>query len=193
MNLILSEDLVKALADAIYDGLNRWRISYHDYQSERDALREIILATAKRVDEGKAVAWLHTVTQDDGETDQALSFSPDAFPLMGVGGFRSIEHIPLFYRSTAKRVEVDECLHACKRLHPHTQLRLTRSIAPDTNWHWTVVMPDGHTYDISKGPLTFEQAVTDLQGRGVIALDAADTIWRRNAALKAALGEGEGE
>jgi len=95
--------------------------------------------------------------------------------------------------ATAKRVEVDECLHACKRRHPHTQLRLTRSIAPDTNWHWTVVMPDGHTYDISKGPLTFEQAVTDLQGRGVIALDAADTIWRRNAAIQAALGEGEGE
>lgn len=44
----------------------------------------------------KPVAWLHEVVQDDGEADQALSFSPDSFPLQGVGGFRSVKARPLF-------------------------------------------------------------------------------------------------
>lgn len=48
---------------------------------------------------GNADAWLHTVVQDDGEQDQALSFSPDSFPLEGVGGFKSIASEPL-YRAT---------------------------------------------------------------------------------------------
>lgn len=42
------------------------------------------------------VAYLHTVTQNGADTDQALSFTPDAFPLQGVGGFRSIGIIPLY-------------------------------------------------------------------------------------------------
>ncbi len=45
---------------------------------------------------GEPVAFLHTVTQDDGESDQALSFSRDSFPFAGVGGFRSVECVPLF-------------------------------------------------------------------------------------------------
>lgn len=45
----------------------------------------------------KPLAYLHTVTQDDGDPDdQALSFSPDSFPFKDVGGFRSLKHIPLF-------------------------------------------------------------------------------------------------
>lgn len=64
------------------------------------------------------------------------------------------------------------------RLHPHCSLTLTRSIAPDHVWHWSVTMPDGHVYDVSHGPMTFEQALADMQKRGVVALDAADTIWR---------------
>ena len=42
------------------------------------------------------VAYLHDVVAADGEPDQALSFAPDNFPLMGVGGFRSLAHRPLY-------------------------------------------------------------------------------------------------
>lgn len=73
----------------------------------------------------------------------------------------------------------DACYHRCKRIHPHCQLRITRDVAPDTGWHWAVTMPDGHLYDISHGHMTFEQALADMQQRGVTALDAADAIWRR--------------
>ncbi|MHB1799389.1 MAG: hypothetical protein ACYCUI_14000 [Vulcanimicrobiaceae bacterium] len=41
-------------------------------------------------------AWLHTITQGDGETDQALSFSPDSFPFDGTAGYRSVSHVPLY-------------------------------------------------------------------------------------------------
>lgn len=46
-------------------------------------------------------AWLHTVVQDDGEQDSALSFSPDSFPLQGVGGFKSIGVRPLYAAAPA--------------------------------------------------------------------------------------------
>ena len=42
------------------------------------------------------VAWLHIVTQGDGETDQALSFSPDSFPFDKSCGYKSLEAIPLY-------------------------------------------------------------------------------------------------
>lgn len=45
---------------------------------------------------GSPAAYLHTVVQDDGTEDIALSFSPDSFPLQGVGGFRSIRCEPLY-------------------------------------------------------------------------------------------------
>lgn len=44
------------------------------------------------------VAWLHQVVCGDGESDQALSFAPDNFPLQDVLGYRSLSHEPL-YRS----------------------------------------------------------------------------------------------
>jgi hypothetical protein len=72
------------------------------------------------------------------------------------------------------------CHHRCARIHPHCQLRLTRDYAPDSRWHWAVTTPDGHIYDISKGPMTFEQALADMQKRGVVALDASDAIWRES-------------
>jgi len=46
---------------------------------------------------GHPVAYLHTVVQDDGTADLALSFKSDSFPLEGVGGFRSVRAEPLFY------------------------------------------------------------------------------------------------
>ena len=67
-----------------------------------------------------------------------------------------------------------------QRVHPHCTLSITRNIIPDANWHWTVATPDGHIYDASHGGLTFEQALSDLQVRGVIALDAADITWRQS-------------
>ncbi len=61
----------------------------------RELLREAALALTSQAG-GEAVAWMHDVVQDDGEHDQALSFSPESFPLQGVGGFRSVSHIPLY-------------------------------------------------------------------------------------------------
>ena len=74
------------------------------------------------------------------------------------------------------------CEERCQRLHPHCQLRLTRDIAPDDGWHWCVVMPDGHNYDNSHGRMNFAQAVADMNGRGLTALNSADVIWRRTHA-----------
>jgi hypothetical protein len=53
---------------------------------------------------GEAVAWLHTVTQGDGETDQALSFSRDSFPLDTQLGFRSLGAVPLYLHAERARV-----------------------------------------------------------------------------------------
>lgn len=50
--------------------------------------------------ETKPAAWLHTVTNDGGETtDLALSFEPDNFPLKGEaakGLYESLCHEPLY-------------------------------------------------------------------------------------------------
>jgi len=81
--------------------------------------------------------------------------------------------------NTISRQPLWGCEDRCQRIHPHCQLRLTRDIAPDSGWHWAVEMPDGHLYDVSKSPMTFPQALADMQKRGVVALDAADVIWRR--------------
>jgi hypothetical protein len=53
---------------------------------------------------GEAVAWLRTVTQGDGETDQALSFSRDSFPLDTQLGFRSLGAVPLYLHAERARV-----------------------------------------------------------------------------------------
>jgi len=49
-------------------------------------------------------AWLHDVEADDGEPDQALSFSADSFPLESVGGFHSIQCSPLVRLADAQVV-----------------------------------------------------------------------------------------
>jgi len=43
-------------------------------------------------------------------------------------------------------------------------------------------MPDGHNYDNSHGRMNFAQAVADMNGRGLTALNSADVIWRRTHA-----------
>ena len=44
----------------------------------------------------RPVAWLHTLEQvDGGESDQALSFTKEAFPMDSIGMFRSIKQAPL--------------------------------------------------------------------------------------------------
>jgi len=43
-------------------------------------------------------------------------------------------------------------------------------------------MPDGHHYDNSLGRMSYEQAVADMNSRGLTALNAADVIWRRTHA-----------
>ena len=61
---------------------------------------EPIPPTSSAVPAGEAVAWMHGVCADDGEEDQALSFSPDNFPLEGVAGYRKVWCRPLIYGDT---------------------------------------------------------------------------------------------
>lgn len=51
----------------------------------------------KPIEDGRAVAWLHQVVHcDDGEPDQALSFTPDNFPFGDTGLYRSLGAQPLY-------------------------------------------------------------------------------------------------
>lgn len=73
---------------------------------------------------GEAVAWLHDVVQSDGEQDQALSFSPDSFPLKGVGGFESIKSTPLFLAPQATHNKCDAdfvALQIARRFVPYLE------------------------------------------------------------------------
>jgi len=51
---------------------------------------------------GGVVAWLHEVAADDGEPDQALSFSRNSFPLEGVAGYRTVSVRPLVCGDTLR-------------------------------------------------------------------------------------------
>lgn len=59
------------------------------------------------------VAWLHTVVADDGEPDQALSFSPDSFPLEGVAGYRKVSCQPLYAAPAQQAVDDAMVRRAC--------------------------------------------------------------------------------
>lgn len=61
--------------------------------------------------------------------------------------------------------------------HPHCTLTLTRSIAPDHLWHWSVEMPDGHNW-ASKGGMGFEEAAASMYAEGLTELLRADERWR---------------
>lgn len=75
---------------------------------------------------GEVVAWLHDVVADDGEADQALSFSPDSFPLQGVCGYRSTRARPLFTAAPSEILLAYENL-----LADHARLKAT-SVSPAT-------------------------------------------------------------
>lgn len=76
-----------------------------------------------------------------------------------------------------------DCKEKCQRLHPHCELRFSRNIAPDTNYHWSVVMPDGHMWSCGgKGDL--EAVVADMNANGIPSLMAADKAWRDNHPIK---------
>lgn len=42
------------------------------------------------------VAFLHDITHDDDEMDQALSFTRDSFPFSELAGYRSLRAYPLY-------------------------------------------------------------------------------------------------
>ena len=84
---------------------------------------------------------------------------------------------PLFPHAPAKARE-DDCAERCKRRHPHTQLTVTRYIAPDSLWFWNVTMPDGHMFDLGKGFDSAEAAMTDAADAGIKALHKAETFAR---------------
>lgn len=103
-------------------------LSQVSWQEVHDAVREygkrcIELDRASRP-AGEAVAWLHDVVQGDGEQDQALSFSPDSFPLKGVGGFESIKSTPLFLAPQATHNKCDAdfvALQIARRFVPYLE------------------------------------------------------------------------
>lgn len=70
-----------------------------------------------------------------------------------------------------------DCTERCQRLHPHCTLKLTRSIAPDHFWFWSVTMPDGHGW-AHKGGMGFEEAAASMYAEGLTELLRADERWR---------------
>jgi hypothetical protein len=66
-------------------------------------------------DEQKPAAWLHTVrvlNGDPNETDEALSFAADNFPLGGTGLFEGVSSRPLYDQAViyaAIAAERDRC------------------------------------------------------------------------------------
>jgi len=54
------------------------------------------------------VAWVHDVVAADNEPEQALSFAPDNFPLMGICGFRSVACRPLYTADQMREAIADE-------------------------------------------------------------------------------------
>ena len=73
---------------------------------------------------------------------------------------------------------VMDCKEKCQRIHPHCTLEITRSIAPDSLWHWIVTMPDGHCWEI-KGGFSFEDALESMKTDGIKSLLWADDTWRK--------------
>jgi hypothetical protein len=72
-----------------------------------------------------------------------------------------------------------DCTHRCARLHPHCSLAIKRDIAPDSKWHWSVTMPDGHIFNAGpKRGASFEATLEDMNSAGVAALLEADRVWR---------------
>lgn len=75
-------------------------------KGERQSLAESITALViERIDaeRGKlATAWLHDITHNDDprQHDEALAFTPDAFPMDGCGLFTSAGSRPLFLSPT---------------------------------------------------------------------------------------------
>lgn len=91
-----------ALIDRHSDG---WNDTERMMNAWRDANR------ADQVQKAEPVAWLHTVRvcgDPDGETDQALSFVPDAFPFGDTGMFESLGSAPLYMRLPFVNVETAE-------------------------------------------------------------------------------------
>lgn len=90
-------DELMGLADAYADAVQRITREPDGIFTSRDS-RTALHTRLRELLEGEPVAWLHQVVCGDGESDQALSFAPDNFPLQDVLGYRSLSHEPL-YRS----------------------------------------------------------------------------------------------
>ena len=90
-------DELMGLADAYADAAAAIARRSDAIFTSRNARTELH-ARLRELLTGEPVAWLHQVVCGDGESDQALSFAPDNFPLQDVLGYRSLSHEPL-YRS----------------------------------------------------------------------------------------------
>lgn len=81
-----------------------------------------MIAQPEQAKGGEAVAWLHDVIQADGETDHALSFSKNSFPLEGIGGFRSICATPLYtHPAPAASVSVSDVIATVRERYRGTK------------------------------------------------------------------------
>jgi hypothetical protein len=72
----------------------------------------------EQIEKREPDAYLHDVVADDGEPDQALSFSPITFPLGGVGGFKSVRMQPLYLRNEWVGLTTDERVELMQKI-PH--------------------------------------------------------------------------
>lgn len=80
----------------------------HEYTSLVSYTRALEVYCDSLAQPKQTVAFLHEVVASDGEPDQALSFSPDNFPLQGVGGFKSVSVKSLVLASDISQDRVDE-------------------------------------------------------------------------------------
>jgi len=61
----------------------------------KEAYLGLVRAIAE-AEQQESVAWMHDLVSSDGDTDYALSFAPDNFPLQEFGGFKSVRVSPLY-------------------------------------------------------------------------------------------------
>ncbi|WP_449425965.1 hypothetical protein [Rhodanobacter lindaniclasticus] len=73
-----------------------------------------------------------------------------------------------------------------QRRRQHCALQVTRSLAPDDGWHWSVTLPDGNRWESSAGHPTLSACIGHVSSAGASSLAAADRRWRHDHDLAVA-------
>lgn len=123
----------------------------------RDLRQSVARLEASIAPISEPVAFLHEIVSSDGdgETDSALSFSRDSFPLDTVTGYRSIGVRPLIY---GDRFPVDRIESVLASAEPVAWMLITKSGAMDPYRTEKACRTDADLIDGSVRPLVFGDA-----------------------------------